>query len=168
MASKLEKIKQYPQKNPVISLIIAILLCEAAGISGSIFTAMGLEPWYQELAKPELTPPGTLISIIWIILFALMGIAIWLIWRQSTQQNVKTPVTLFTIQFIINIMWSAIFFGLQSLTGGIITITILWIAILLTIISFYKIDKKAAALMIPYIAWVTIAAALNLSFIILN
>ncbi|WGI18053.1 tryptophan-rich sensory protein [Methanonatronarchaeum sp. AMET-Sl] len=168
MPNNIQKIKEFPQKHPILSLVTAIVLCELTGISGSVFTAMGLEPWYQELTKPELTPPGSLISIIWIILFALMGIAIWLIWKKSTQQNVRTPVTLFIIQFIFNILWSAIFFGLQSLTGGMITITILWITILLTIISFYQIDKKAAILMTPYIIWVTIAAALNLSLLMLN
>ncbi|MBL7160630.1 MAG: tryptophan-rich sensory protein, partial [Candidatus Aenigmarchaeota archaeon] len=96
---------------------------------------------------------------------ALMGIALWLVWRK---QPSRQPYVLFAIQLALNALWSFLFFGLQSPILGLAEIAILWIVIALTLRSFYKVSRPAGLLLLPYIAWVTIALALNLSIFLLN
>jgi tryptophan-rich sensory protein len=98
-----------------------------------------------------------------------MGIALFLVWRQGLwRRDVKIAVIIFAVQLVLNVLWSVIFFGLQSLLGGLIEIVFLWIAILATIITFYRISKPAGILLLPYIIWVTIASYLTYTVYLLN
>jgi len=152
--------------NKWIKLIVSILICQIAGIIGSIFTTPSITTWYADLQQPAFSPPNWVFGPVWITLYTLMGISLYLVWNKKN--NVKIPLTLFFIQLILNSIWSIIFFGLQNSFYALIEIIILWIAILLTIISFYKISKKASLLLIPYIIWVTLAAILNYYIWVLN
>ena len=152
--------------NKWVKLIASILICQIAGIIGSIFTAPSITSWYADLQKPAFSPPNWVFGPVWITLYTLMGISLYLVWNKK--KNVKIPLTLFSIQLILNSIWSIIFFGLQNPFYALIEIIILWIMILLTIISFYKISKKASFLLLPYIIWVTVATFLNYYILILN
>jgi tryptophan-rich sensory protein len=144
-------------------LLISIVACELLGNIGSLFTMPSIGTWYATLAKPTWTPPNWLFGPVWTTLFFLMGIALYLVW---TKKPKVLPV--FWIQFALNILWSALFFGLKSPLYGFIGIIVLWTAILLNIFVFYKVDRRAGYVLIPYLAWVTIATALNYSVLVLN
>ncbi|MFH1328993.1 MAG: TspO/MBR family protein [Candidatus Bathyarchaeota archaeon] len=146
----------------VAKLIVAIVICQLAGAVGSIFTTPSIPIWYASLQKPIFTPPNWLFAPVWITLFTLMGISAYLIWRKSLKnRHVKTALVIFDIQLILNALWSYLFFGLQSPFYGFIGIVILWIAIALTILKFYRIFRAAGLILIPYIVWVSIALSLN-------
>jgi len=150
-----------------IKIIIAILICQLAGAIGSIFTMSSIPTWYATLNKPWFSPPNWVFGPVWVTLFTLMGISLYFVWDKGAK-NVRTPLTIFGIQLVLNVVWSFLFFGLLSPFYGFIEIILLWIAILATIISFYKVSKKAAYLLIPYIVWVSIAASLNYFILVLN
>jgi len=155
-------------KNNWLKLIIAIIICEAAGGIGSIFTANSVAIWFPTLNKPSFNPPNWLFAPVWTLLFLLMGIALYLVWQKKSNQWVKTAVMIFAFQLILNIAWSFLFFFLHNPLAGLIEIIFLWLAILLTIIYFYKISKPAAYLLLPYLLWVSFAAVLTYFLFRLN
>ena len=153
----------------VIRLIVSILICEGAGGIGSIFTVRAIPAWYAALKKPAFTPPNRVFGPVWITLYLLMGIAVFLVWRGGLEgAGVLTAFILFWVQLAVNILWSAVFFGLKSLSGGAAVIIILWILILATIIGFFRVSALGGGLLIPYIVWVSIASYLNIGVWRLN
>lgn len=145
-----------------IKLIISLVICQLAGIIGSLFTMSKIPTWYMTLNKPELAPPNWIFGPVWTTLFILMGIALYLVWKQGIdRKDVKIALCIFGTQLILNVLWSIIFFGLENPGSAFIEIISLWISILLSIIYFYKINKTAGYLLIPYIAWVSFASYLN-------
>ncbi len=153
----------------IARLIISIVACEGAGAIGAIFTTPAIATWYAGLKKPAFTPPNSVFGPIWITLYLLMGVAVFMVWREGlNQEGVTIAFTVFWIQLVLNVLWSVIFFGLKSLLGGMVVIFLLWIAILVNIIMFFGVSPIAGWLLIPYIIWVTIAANLNVRIWILN
>ena len=152
-------------------LVASILLCQIVGNLGTIFTLPALTNWYVSLTKPFFNPPNWLFGPVWLILYTLMGISLYLIWNKlpSIKEPIKNKaLTAFFIQLSLNLLWSLLFFGLHSPLYGFIDIIFLWSAIVFTIHEFSKISKTASNLLIPYIIWVSFAAILNLSILILN
>ena len=153
----------------IFKLIISIVVCELAGVIGSIFTISAIPTWYAALQKPSFTPPNWLFAPAWGTLYLLMGIAAFVIWRKGLDdKRVKAALIVFLIQLILNALWSIVFFRLESPLFGVIVIVILWIVILFTILKFFRISTLAGGLLLPCIGWVTFAAALNVSVFILN
>lgn len=150
-------------------LIIAIIISELAGIIGSIFTTPSIDGWYAGIVKPTINPPAWIFGPVWTTLFVLMGISAFLIWKTGlNRKDVKIALSIFIVQLILNTLWSIIFFGLHSPGGALIEIIFLWLAILGTIVSFAKISKPAAWLLLPYILWVSFAMYLNYAIWVLN
>jgi tryptophan-rich sensory protein len=150
-------------------LILSIIACHLAGAIGSIFTAPAITNWYITLQKPWFTPPNWVFGPVWLTLYTLMGIALYLVLEKGwKKEKVKIATGIFASQLVLNAAWSIIFFGMKQIFWGFVTIAILWFLIIATIYSFYKISKKAAALLLPYIIWVTIASALNYYVWLLN
>lgn len=147
----------------VFKLIISILFCQLAGLLSGIFTESGISNWYSNLEKPAFTPPNWVFAPAWITLYALMGISFFLIWKNYSSKNkdVNLAIILFFVQLSLNVIWSPVFFGFKQIFGGLIIIFLLFIAILSTILQFYKISKPAALLLIPYLIWVGFASVLN-------
>jgi len=135
---------------------------------GGIFTFSQITTWYATLNRTPLSPPNWLFSPMWITLFALMGISFYNMWKNKKWNEWKTGRILFFIQLGLNFLWSFIFFGNQSILFGAIEIIFLWFFILFTIIEFREKSKLSAYLMIPYLAWVTIATLLNISILFFN
>jgi tryptophan-rich sensory protein len=130
---------------------------------------MSVYTWYPALTKPWFTPPQGVIPAVWIMLFTLMGLSLFLVWREGlARPGAKAAIYVFVAQFAVNILWSGAFFGLRSPQAGLVVIALLWILILLTMIKFWPVSKGASLLMIPYIAWVSFAAYLNYSIMLLN
>lgn len=148
--------------------ILAIIICQVAGGIGSLFTYPQIENWYQGIAKSNLNPPNSVFGPVWVTLFTLMGIALYWIWQKKDSKNFKLALIFFIIQLVLNSLWSIIFFGLQNPLLALIEMVFLWLFILLTIIYFYKIDKKAGYILIPYILWVSFAFYLNFEVFRLN
>ncbi|MBN2517805.1 MAG: tryptophan-rich sensory protein [Candidatus Altiarchaeota archaeon] len=155
--------------NKAGKLIVAILVSEMAGIIGSVFTTPAIPTWYATLEKPFFNPPSWVFAPVWTTLFVLMGIAAYLVWEKGFEKKeVRKALSIFGVQLVLNTMWSILFFGAQSPLLAFIEIIILWFAILLTIVKFWRISKNAGLLLIPYIAWVSFASVLNLSIWLLN
>ncbi len=152
-----------------IKLLIAVFTCELIGIISTPFTIAAIPTWYATLSKPVFSPPNWIFGPVWTVLYALMGISLYLVWMKSTKnKRVKQALALFAFQLLLNFLWSFLFFGLQNQLLGFIDIILLWIIIALTIRAFYSLSKPAAYLLFPYIIWVSFAFLLNLSIVFLN
>lgn len=148
--------------NNTLKLIIAVVVSELAGIVGSIFTVSAIPTWYTTLVKPALNPPSWIFGPVWTTLYALMGIAAFLVWKKGwDRKDVRNALTVFGLQLVLNTIWSIIFFGLHSPFFAFVDIVLLWLAIVWTMILFYKISKPAMWLLVPYILWVSFASYLN-------
>jgi len=155
--------------NNFFKLLIAVVVSELAGIIGSVFTVPSIPTWYAGLAKPALNPPSWVFGPVWTILYALMGIAVFLVWKRGWEKKeIKVALGVFGLQLFLNVIWSIIFFGLHSPFWALVDIIALWLAIVWTIIVFYRISKPAAYLLFLYILWVSFASYLNYSIWILN
>lgn len=146
-----------------------ILLSQAAGAIGSIFTMSAIPEWYDALLKPELAPPNWVFAPVWTALFLLMGVAAFMVWRGGWRRAEATiALNLFILQLALNALWSVVFFGLRNPGLALVEIAILWLAIAATIWAFAKVSKPAAWLLAPYLLWVSFAAYLNYGFWVLN
>jgi len=142
-------------------LIVCIAVCLGAAGLGSLLTTPALRQWYAGLSKPRWTPPNWVFGPVWPILFIAMAIAAWLVWRKVGLT--AAPMQLFLLQLLLNVAWSALFFRLRSPGLAFAEIVILWFAILATSIEFWKAVPAAGWLLLPCLAWVSYAAALNFS-----
>jgi benzodiazapine receptor len=150
-------------------LIFFIILCELAGILGSLFTFKAIPGWYATLEKPVLNPPGWVFGPVWTMLYALMGIAAFLVYQKGWKRSdVKQALAFFSAQLFLNAIWSIFFFGLHRPGLALIDIVLLWIMIAITIFQFQRISRSAAWLLMPYLAWVSFATYLNAAIYSLN
>ncbi len=154
-------------------LLVSLALPQLAGLIGSLFTSSVIPTWYATINRPSLSPPNWIFGPVWTTLFILMGIAFYLVWTKWavlpwTKRQKRLALALFGVQLVLNTLWSIIFFGLQSPGGALIEIVFLWLAIAATIITFAKISRPAAWLLVPYIAWVSFASYLNYAIWSLN
>lgn len=143
-------------------LAISILISQSVGIIGSVFTSKSVSSWYPSLLKPFFNPPAWIFGPVWITLYALMGIASYLVWQErGVNSLVKPALVVFGVHLVLNALWSFLFFGLRNLGLAFFEIIILWLFIAILIYLFYKINPKAAYLLVPYLAWVSFAGVLN-------
>jgi len=153
----------------IIKLVVSVVVCLAAGAIGSVFTRSSIPTWYATLVKPAFSPPNWLFAPVWTLLYILMGVAAFLVWRKGLEnRKVRIELIVFLIQLVLNVFWSVVFFGLESPFYGLMVISILWVAILVTAVMFFKISRVASVLLWPYLAWVSFAAILNSSIWLLN
>lgn len=155
-------------RRSAIGLAAFILAAFSAGAIGSIFTASAIPTWYAALRKPPWTPPGWVFGPVWTTLYLMMGVAAWLVWRRGGCAANRTPLILFALQLAANALWSILFFGLHAPGAAFLEILILWSLILATALTFRRVSSLAAWLLLPYLAWVTYAATLNVGVWRLN
>lgn len=149
-------------RNDAVKLAAAVVVSELAGAIGAVFTMPAIPTWYATLQKSALSPPSWVFAPVWTTLYALMGIAAFLVWRKGwDDRKVRVALGMFAVQLVLNVLWSVIFFGLRNPGGALIEIIILWLAILATIITFSRVSRPAVYLLIPYLAWVSFAIVLN-------
>ena len=150
--------------------VVSVVTTELVGGGlGSVLTWSSLQSWYPALIKPSFTPPGYAIGMIWTVLFFLMGSAFYLVWNSKKGLRERgTSMKLYVFQLLLNLLWSFAFFYLKSPFYGLVEISFLIVAIIVTIISFSKVSKNAAVLMVPYLLWACFAAYLNFSILLLN
>jgi len=175
----------------ILKLAISLLVCMGAGGIGSIFTTPEINNWYAGLNKPSFTPPGAVIGAVWTVLYVLMGISFYLVWKNNWEvktlppQNRKTwnrfsdkllwgdwrkvnIIVIFAIQLFLNILWSFIFFTRHLPGLAFFELLMLWVAVSYTLFNFARVSKLAAYLLIPYILWVSFAGFLNFALWQLN
>lgn len=150
-----------------LKILISLALPQLAGGLGAFFTISSVQSWYLTINRPSWNPPSWLFGPVWTLLYVLMGIACFLIWKSDSPVK-KQLLTLYFAQLVLNALWSPAFFGMQSPMMGLFVIVPLWGAILICIIQFRKVSQLASGLMVPYLLWVSFATALNAAIWWLN
>ncbi len=155
--------------NNTLKLGIAVAIPLAVGGLSGFVTARSVATWYPTLTKPFFNPPAWVFGPTWTVLYIMMGVAAFLVWRQGfSTKDVRLALTLFAAQLALNGLWSILFFGLQSPGVAFAEILLLWLSIVATVWIFRRVVPAAALLMLPYLAWVSFAAVLNGSIWMLN
>jgi tryptophan-rich sensory protein len=139
-----------------------------AGFIGSVFTVGSIGNWYMFINKPSWNPPSFIFGPVWVTLYTLMGLSSYLVWRERKTKKVTVPLLFYLAQLLLNASWSIVFFGMNNIGLAFINIIILLILILITLIKFWKINKWAGILLIPYLLWVGFASVLNYTIWTLN
>jgi tryptophan-rich sensory protein len=151
-----------------LHVLVSIAIAQLAGIIGSVFTFSSVGTWYVDLIKPSWNPPSCIFGPVWITLYAFMGAAAYLVFRERKKKDVKSALTFYGIQLGLNALWSILFFGLKNPGIAFIEILVLLAFISLTIVSFWRISRWAGVLLLPYLAWVAFATYLNYTIWQLN
>jgi benzodiazapine receptor len=157
--------------NSIPKLVGSVLLCEAAGAVGSVYTYDGVRDWYPKLEKPSFTPPGWVFAPVWTVLYAMMGLSLFLASQRRTEQDGglwEASRVLFGTQLALNTLWSYVFFGRRSPGWALVEILFLWVAIVATTWAFSRISRTAGLLLLPYLLWTSFAVVLNHSIWRLN
>jgi len=153
------------RRRDVLGLVAFVALCFGTAAVGGSATARSVREWYPGLHKPSWTPPNWLFGPAWTLLYGMMSVAGWLAWRDERS---RTTTVVFLVQLLLNGAWSWLFFGLRRPDLAFACIVLLWLAIVATIAAFWRISRLAVILFVPYLAWVTFAAFLNLAVVRLN
>jgi translocator protein len=156
------------QTKQILFLLLFLLACAVVAAIGAVFTATAMNGWYQSLKRPEWSPPDAVFGPVWTILYTFIGASAWLVWRARDWHVVRSALAVWGLQLCLNLLWTVLFFGLQSpglAFGGVV---VLWVAIAATIIVFWPVSRIAAVMLVPYLGWVSFAAALNYSIWMLN
>ncbi len=150
-------------KRQIVPLLGFLAASYGAATVGGTLTFPALDPWYRGLRKPDWTPPDGVFGPVWTVLYTLMAVAAWLTYRTSARQpdRVRRAVAAWFGQLVLNVAWSAAFFGRRSPSGGLLVILPLWAAIAGTVGLVAPLSRVGALLLLPYLAWTTFAAALN-------
>ena len=158
------------QASSVFKLLLSVGATFCAASVGSFFTVSDDgSNWYEALKKPFFTPPDWVFGPVWTILYLMMGIAAFLVWQKGVaKSHVRVALVCFVVQLVFNAAWSVIFFGFHSVVLALFEIVFLWLAILATVVTFWRVHRFAAVLLLPYIAWVSFAAILNAGIYLLN
>jgi tryptophan-rich sensory protein len=155
-------------RRDLLGAAISALLVTVVGASGSVVTTPDSQ-WFQSLTLPWYYPPNWAFGLVWTLLFGLIGIAAYLIYRQGTERRpVRIALGLFGLQMVVNVAWSPVFFELQNPSLALGVIGLLWGLIVATLWAFSRVDRRAALLLVPYLAWVSFAALLTYSIWRLN
>lgn len=144
-----------------LALIGFLALCFAVEAVAAVATWTSVGIWYPLLAKPWFTLPKEVFGPVWTVLYAMMAVAAWLVWRDADPAERRTALPLFFAQLALNVLWPILFFGLQAVAEALIEIALLLVLVLATTLAFWRVDRRAGALFVPYLVWVTYATALN-------
>jgi benzodiazapine receptor len=152
----------------VLGLLVSVVaVLGVAALSGLSVSRAGPD-WYEALSKPSWTPPAWLFGPVWTVLYLMMAAAAWLVWRRHGLVGAAVPLGLFAVQLALNAAWSPVFFGLHAVGWGFAVIVGLWVAVLATMVAFWRVVPAAGWMMVPYQLWITFAGALNLAIWRLN
>jgi translocator protein len=146
------------RRRQVLGLVGWLALCFSAAAFGGLFRP---DNWYAQLHKPSWNPPGWIFAPVWTLLYTIMAIAAWQVWKQGGWTARRVPLSLFLLQLVFNALWSWLFFGLHQPALAFVDILLLWTALLATTLAFGKVQRSTGLLLVPYLAWVSFAAALN-------
>ena len=152
----------------IVKFLISIFIPLIIGFLGSFFTSSSVNTWFTTINKPSFNPPSFLFAPVWTTLYIMIGLSFYLVWTKNFGKEKEKVIGVYSFQLFLNLLWSFLFFGLQSPLLGLINIIVLWLVILANIILFFRVSKKASYLLVPYLLWVSFATILNFSIFILN
>ncbi|NKE34643.1 tryptophan-rich sensory protein [Natronococcus sp. JC468] len=155
-----------PEPRSILTAVGFVVLVNAVGSAPALISSSDTA-WFRALEKPWFYPPGIAFSIVWTLLFTLLGVALWLVWR-SEGDGQRLALGLFVVQMAVNVSWTPAFFSLEQLLVAFGIIVLLWALVVATVVAFRRVDRRAAALLVPYLAWITFAAVLNFEIWRLN
>jgi benzodiazapine receptor len=155
-----------PGQSEVVAVVVGVIAVNVVGATPAAVSGAG-SPWFQALTKPAIYPPAWLFGVAWTVMFTLLGAALALVWLADGEGR-RFAFAAFAVQMGLNVAWSPAFFALRDLWVALAVIVALWVAIVGTIYAFDRVDRRAAALLVPYLLWVTFAAVLNYRFIAVN
>ena len=155
-------------KSQFLKLIVALVVPLSIGAFAGMFTTEAIPGWYASLNRPSFNPPNWIFGPVWTTLYLLMGVSLFIIWKQEKSKERNLAIVTFFVQLVFNFAWSFIFFYFNYIGLALIEISLLWLSIVIMLVQFYKIKPLAAYLNIPYLMWVSFASALNLSYFLLN
>ena len=159
---------RYKRSFDLLGLIVFIIMCLAVSSVGGAITATSVDTWYQALEKPPFNPPDWVFAPVWTALYILMGVAAWRIWRLRSSKAHHIALSVFGLQLCLNLAWSFLFFGLQHINLALVEIVILLIVVIINMIMFWRLERLAGLLFVPYVAGVSYATILNASLSLLN
>ena len=165
MSSTATSVTQGSAQRPLVGLMGWVLLSFSAAIIGGWFTP---GEWYAQLQKPSWNPPPWVFGPVWTVLYAMMAVAAWLVWRRGGFAAHRTALSLFLLQLLFNALWSPLFFGLHWPGLALLDLVLLWLSLLAALVAFWRAQTLAGVLLVPYLAWVTFAGVLNLALWRLN
>lgn len=153
-----------------LKLIISLVLVSAVSYLGSLATINSIPTWYATLSKPSFQPPNWIFGPVWTILYLMIAVSLFLVWKNNKAKPTlkKKAYTIFSVQLFLNMLWSMIFFGAHEILSALVIVVLLWLAIIMNILAFYKISKSAGWLLVPYLLWVSFASILNFAVWMLN
>jgi tryptophan-rich sensory protein len=154
------------------ALVLSLFAVFAVAALGGLATASGTASWYATIAKPSFNPPSWVFGPVWTLLYILMAVAAYLLWSAPIRPEAapirRWALIAYAVQLLLNLAWSPAFFALQSPFAGVLVIVPLWISILVTLLLAWRVRRSAAMLLLPYLAWVSFAALLNMAIWRLN
>lgn len=155
--------------NNTAKFFISVIGCELVGLLGTPFTTTAIPTWYATLNKPFFAPPNWVFGPVWTLLYFLMGVSFFLIWKQGwNKKKIKIAAQFFLAQLTLNFLWSPVFFGFRSPLLGLFVIVAMWVLIVSTMKKFYPLSRTASFLLLPYLLWVSFATLLNAAIFFLN
>lgn len=152
----------------MLGLVLFVGLCLGIGALGASVTATSVATWYPTLAKPSFNPPNAIFGPVWTALYGMMAVAAWRVWRRADRSLARGPLTVFALQLAVNLGWSVAFFGLREIGLAVAVLLLLDLVVLATALLFRRIDRWAALLLVPYLAWIAFATVLNIAIWRLN
>jgi tryptophan-rich sensory protein len=152
----------------VVKLISSIALPLVLGAIAGMFTSQSVPDWYATLNRPSFNPPNWIFGPVWTVLYILMGISFFVVWKQKVGKARNLAISIYFLQLLLNFAWSFIFFHFNMIGLALVEIALLWFAIILMLVLFYRIKPMAAYINIPYLLWVSFAGVLNASYYFLN
>jgi tryptophan-rich sensory protein len=158
----------------ILALVLFLVIAAAVAALGGLTTIGNVDGWYADAAKAPWTPPNVVFGPVWTVLYTVMSIAAWLVWRQPDGPGRRRALAMYVAQLAVNAIWTPVFFGLYpvigvgALWGALLIILVLDLAVLTTILRFWRVSRLAAVLLIPYGAWVLYATTLNAAAAVLN
>ena len=152
----------------ILALVLVVGICLAIGGLGGAVTNTSVTTWYSTLAKPSFNPPNWIFGPVWTTLYIMMGVAAWRVWRATDRDTARGPLAIFALQLAVNLGWSVAFFGLRDPGLAVAVILVLDLLVVATALMFRRIDGLAAMLLVPYLAWIAFATALNVTIWRLN
>jgi translocator protein len=158
----------------VLALVLFLGIAFAVAGFGSLATFQNVDGWYADAEKAFWTPPNVVFGPVWTVLYTVMSVAAWLVWREPASAGRRSALAAYVIQLVLNAIWTPVFFGLYPLVGppalwvGLAVILALDVMVLITMVRFWRVRRIAAVLLIPYWAWVLYATTLNAALAVLN